>query len=267
MGKSSHVAALALATVAATGCGNSRGANVPGANPERQSEAEYDLARDFFYKGETRVALDHARRAVELDDENAHALYFAAIIHLSFCSSYQGLRAPDCNLMEAEKYARLAIKADDQFRDAKNTLGAIYILEKKCGPALETLGPLTKDQAYEASYLAWANLGWAQVMCGKLDDGIASLTNSVTEPRFCVGHYRLGVAWEKRGELDKAEQSFTNAVNVDSPDCQDLQDAWEARARVRLKLGKTADARQDFERCRDIAADSPVGKSCAQALR
>jgi len=260
--------ALCVATLVGlplTGCGT-RGANAPSADPERQSDAEYDLSRDAFYRSDPSGALNHARKAIELNEDNSHALYFASIIHLSFCSSERGLRDPDCSLPEAERYARLAIKADAQFRDAKNTLGAVLILERKCGDAILALEPLTKDQAYEASYLAWANLGWAQVLCGRLDAGIASLTNSVTEPRFCVGHFRLGVAYEKKGDLARAESSYTSAVNVESPDCQDLQDAWEARGRVRVRLGKTADARQDFEKCRDIAAESPTGKSCVQAL-
>ena len=63
-----------------------------------------------------------------------------------------------------------------------------------------------------------------------------------------------------------AEKAFTDAISVESPDCQNLQDAWYARGNVRTKLGKVVDARADFERCRDIGADSETGKSCAKML-
>jgi Tfp pilus assembly protein PilF len=239
----------------------------PGAqSPERQSEAEYDVARDFFYKNQPRAALDHVRKAIELNEENDKALYFASLIHLSFCAGVQGLVAPDCNLAEAEKYARQALKVKEDFRDARNTLGQVLILEKKYREAIEVLEPLTKDAAYTEPHLAWGNYGWAQVEAGQLDAGIASLKNSITNPRFCVGHYRLGVAYERKGDFAQAEVSFTNAVTVDNPDCQNLQDAWEHRGRVRMRLGRIAEAKADFEKCRDISAESPTGKSCAHAL-
>lgn len=233
---------------------------------QRQSEAEYDLARDLFYKNQPRPALDHCRRAIELDSENAQALYFASTIHLYFCSGRLELRDPDCRLNDAEAYVRRALRAKEGFREAKNTLGQVLILEKRYPEAIAVLEPLTQDPAFESSFLAWGNLGWAQVLAGRVDQGIESLKISITEPRFCVGHYRLGVAYEKKGDLASAEQSLTNAVTVDAPECRNLQDAWEERGRVRMQLGKAADARTDFEKCRDIAADSRSGKACVQAL-
>src|ERR1017187_5236967 len=251
---------------AAVGACSVRGASAPGGNPERQSEAEYDLARDFFYKDQPRRALDHCRKAIDLDGENANALYFASTIHLFFCSGRLELSDPDCRLSDAETYVRRALHVNDSFREAKNTLGQILILEKKYPEAIAVLEPLTKDPAFESSFLAWGNLGWAQVLSGRVDQGIESLKSSVTERRFCVGHYRLGIAYEKKGDFAAAEQSLSNAVLVEAPECKNLQDAWEERARVRVRLGKVADARADFAKCRDIAADSRAGKACVEAL-
>ena len=243
-----------------------RGAAAPGVDPERQSEAEYDVARDYFYKGQPRFALDHVRKAVELDDQNVKALYFASAIHLSFCSGKLELHDPDCRLTDAESYVRRALNVDPNFREAKNTLGQILILENRYTDAIAVLEPLTKDPAFESSYLAWGNLGWAQVLAGRLDQGIESLKNSITEPRFCVGHYRLGVAYEKKGDLAAAEQSLTNALSVDAPDCRALQDAWQVRGDVRVKEGKRDDARSDYQKCRDISAETATGKACLEAL-
>jgi type IV pilus assembly protein PilF len=233
------------------------------ANPQRQAQSEYDLARDAFYKGRLREAMGHCQRANKLDDENAKALYFTSVVYLGFCSA-EGMASPDCRLPAAEEFARKAIKADGEFRDARNTLGQILILETKNEEALKVLEPLTKDPAYVANYLAWGNYGQALVALGKVDAGITALRNSVTEPRFCTGHYRLGVAYEKKGDLTAAEKSFSDAVGVPSADCQALQDAWFERARVRLKLGKTAEAQGDFARCREIGSTTDTGKECAK---
>ncbi len=259
-GALASLASLALALPACSG----RAASQPGAaSEERQSEAEYDVAREFFGKRQYRAALDHSRRAVGLNEDNAKAAYLTSAIYLAFCAGDAG--SPDCNLASAEQFAKKAVKADDRFRDARNLLGNILILEKKYKEAIGVLEPLTRDPAYIESHLAWGNLGWAQTEAGQLDAAIASLKNSITQPRFCVGHYRLGIAYEKKSDLAQAESSFTNALSVDSPDCQALQDAWDARGRIRLKLGRVADAKADFERCRDIAPKTTTGTLCAKA--
>lgn len=255
---------LLLPVAAVSACGGR--ANAPGVNPERQSDSEYDIARDFFEKGRPRVALDHCRRAIELNDQNAKALYFTSILYLSFCNGNLGFTDPDCRMADAEKYARSALKVDETHRDTKNLLGQILIDEKKYPEAITILEPLTKDPSFDSPYLAWGNLGWAQVMSGQVDPGIESLKKAITEPRFCVGHYHLGLAYERKGDLAAAEHSLTNALEVDMPECKNLQEAWEERAQVRMKLGKLPDARADYQKCRDISAETLAGKACVEAL-
>jgi Tfp pilus assembly protein PilF len=252
-----------VSVIGVSACAGSSTNRPPVANPERASEAEYDLSRDAFEKGRLREALDHAQKALQLDDSNVKAMYFTSLVYLGFCNVY-GMKAPDCHLADAEDFARKAMAADDQFRDARNTLGTVLILEQKYAEAMRVLEPLTKDPAYVSSSLAWGNFGWAQVLSGKVDDGIASLRNAVTDPRFCIGHYRLGMAFEKKRDFVAAEKSFSDAVQVQIPECQGLQDAWFERGRVRLKLGNVNDAQSDFARCRDIGADTDTGKECAK---
>lgn len=255
---------VVLAGLATAACGGNKGN--PGAkSPEAQSDAEYDIARDLFQKGNPRPALDHVQKATSLNDENDKAHYLRAAILLSFCSGPRGFEDPDCRLADIEKSVRASLKSNPEFRDAKNLLGQVLINEKKYKEAIVVLEPLTKDPAYVHPYYAWGNLGWAQVLDGQLDAGIASLRNAVTEPRFCVGYYRLGIGFERKGEAAQAEQSFTSAVTAD-PQCASLQDAWEARARVRLKLGKASEARADYERCVEISKETATGKACAREL-
>src|SRR5688572_21685665 len=199
-------------------CSTGKSTNPGAQSPEKQSDAEYDLARDLFQKGQPRPAIDHVQKAITLNEENDKAHYLLSAILLSFCSGPRGFDAPDCKLADVEKSTRAALKVNPQFRDATNMLGQILINQKKYKEAITVLDPLTKDPAYVHPYFAWGNLGWAQVLDGQLDAGIVSLKNAVTEPRFCVGHYRLGVAYEKKNDLGAAEQSFTSAVSAD-PQC------------------------------------------------
>jgi type IV pilus assembly protein PilF len=235
-------------------------------SPERQAEAEYDLAREYFNKGSPREALGHVLKAIHLDDGNVKALYYTGAIYLSFCAGDLGLKAPDCEMNQAESYARKTLERDPNFREARNMLGNILILEAKYKEAIIALEPLVKDPSYTAIHLAWGNLGWAQVQEGRLEDGIASLRNAITQPKFCVGFYHLGLAYERKGDLASAEQNLTSALQVDSPDCQNLQDAWRERAEVRLKLGHTEQACGDLGKCHDLSGTTEAGRSCAAEL-
>ena len=81
-----------------------------------------------------------------------------------------------------------------------------------------------------------------------------------------VGNYRLGLAYEKKGDLNAAREALTRALETDDPKCHALQDAWEARARVFQKTNRCKEARGDWERCKQLAADKPAGQRCSAAL-
>jgi len=56
-------------------------------DPQRMSESEYDVARDLWLSRHSpRQALDHALKAVELDEDNADAAHLVALIYMDFCS-------------------------------------------------------------------------------------------------------------------------------------------------------------------------------------
>lgn len=259
----SLLARSALLPLAPAACG---GAQQVAHADETRSLAEYDLARDAFQNGRLREALAHVEKALELDEDNADAAYLGAVVLLGFCAS--DARSSDCRFDSAEKMARRALEANPEMRDAKNTLGVILVHQGRYDEAIAVLKPLTEDILYASPEKSWGNLGWAYLLKGRNDEAIDALSRSVAaQPLFCVGHYRLGLAYEKRGELDLAHEALTRAVETDQPECKRLQDAFDARARVAAKRGLLDEARADLERCRDIASMTPVGQRCAAQLQ
>lgn len=239
--------------------------NPHGGDPGRMSDAQYDMARDLWLRqGKVREALGHALKAVELNDENADAEHLVALIYLDFCQ-----RGPDdCRLPDAEKYARMALDARPDFREAKNTLGVVLIHEKRYDDAIKVLKPLTADILYQTPENAWGNLGWAYLEKGRLDQAIDALKRSVAaQPMFCVGNYRLGRAFEQKKELESALEAYTNALDTNSPGCKKLQVALAGRGRVRLSLGQADPARADLESCVKLDARTAAGKECSSMLQ
>lgn len=253
------MAALVLAATLGAGCaGSSSGPT------DARSIAEYDVARDHFSKGQLREALVKVEESLELDGGNAEAAYLGSVIMLAFCARDAG--SSDCRFEAAEAYARKALEANPEMRDAKNTLGVILVHQRRYDEAIAVLKPLAEDIFYGAPQNSWGNLGWAYLEKGQTDEAIDALRRAVAaQPAFCVGHYRLGLAFEKKNEMQAAREALSRAVEVDRPECKKLQDAWEARGRVALKLAAPDDARSDFAHCAELAPNTPVGKRCAAA--
>jgi Tfp pilus assembly protein PilF len=229
------------------------------------SEAEYDVARDLWLRqGKAREALSHALSAVELDEHNAEAAHLVALIYLGFCQR----STDECRLSEAERHARQALDSDPQFREARNTLAVVLIHQKRYADAIAVLKTLTADILYQTPENAWGNLGWAYLEHGQTDQAIDALRRSIAaQPLFCVGNYRLGLAYERKRDLSAALSSLTRALETDDPRCRSLQDAFAARARVLMKVGRADDARADLTRCQELDQKTHSGKECSSMLR
>ena len=265
MNKLSLVWLVALALSTHLGCGSSSSSAEGAKDPDRISESEYDVARDLWLRRNSpREALDHALKAVELNENNADAAHLVALIYMDFCSR----NSEECRLPAAEKHARLALAAKSDYREAINTLGVILIHQRRYAEAIKVLKPLTEDILYQTPENAWGNLGWAQYEAGSTDAAIESLRRSIAaQPLFCVGLYRLGLAYERRHDDAAAAEALTRALETQAPGCNGLQDALAARARVELRLGNADAARADLERCTELSRKTAVGKECSSMLQ
>lgn len=242
------------------------GSTGPGAqDPVRMAESEYDIARDAWLRqGNLRDALDHGLRAVELDDQNPDAAHLVALLYLDFCSRNQS----DCRLPEAERHARRALELRPDFREAKNTLGVILIHTGRPNDAIKVLKPLSEDILYQTPEKAWGNLGWAYLEAKDADRAIDALKRSIAaQPLFCVGAYRLGLAYELKGQDHKAIEAFTRALETEAPECSRLQDAYWQRARVAERLGDMDSVSADLARCVEISESTGIGKNCGSMLK
>lgn len=255
-----HLVRIAALLPLATSCAASDGTTDP------KSVAVYDVARDEYAKGKLREALAKVREALEADSDNADAAYLGAIIFLEFCRKDPS--STDCRFDEAEKLARQALDNNPEMRDARNTLGVTLVHQKKYDDAISVLKPLTEDILYGSPELSWGNLGWAYLEKGSIDLAIDALRRSLAaQPQFCVGNFRLGLAYEKKGELKAAREALLRAVETEQPRCKNIQEAWEARGRIGLRLGQKEEARVDFTKCVELSKGTAVGVRCDEQLK
>jgi Tfp pilus assembly protein PilF len=233
-----------------------------GVDPEKVSRSEYDLAQDEWRNGRLRSAMDHAMKASNADENHAEAHHFVAILYLAICQIEN-----DCRFDKAEEFSRKAIAADPEYRPARHTLGIVLIHEKKYDEAVDVLRLLAEDIIYKTPELAWYDLGGAYLAKGESDKAIDALHRALAlKPDFCWANYRLGLAFEAKGDLTHAHEELSHAVEPADPACHNLQDAYEARGRVRGRIGQKVLARQDYETCAKISTSTAAGKTCAKML-
>lgn len=234
-------------------------------DPVKMSISETELATDAWTReGNIRGALEHALKAVELDPDNADAHHVAALLYLDFCRTS---KIGECRLEEAEKHARLAVEKRKRFLEAENTLAVVLIHEQKYAEAEKVLVPITQDILYNTPEIAWGNLGWCYLGQGKPEKAIPALRRAVAaQPLFCVGNYRLGVAYRQSGAMESAAEALDRAVETEAPGCSSMQDAFLERAEVYLALGDESRSREDLDQCLHLSRSSEVGRRCSALL-
>ena len=153
---------LMLLLVAFSGCGPSKEKRA------KESAMRYRIAHDLFYKGDTTQAMSELLKAEKLTPDNPDIQNL-----LSLAYAQRGMTK------EAEKHARMAIKLDPEFSEARNHLCAIMIDEKR------------------------------------YDEAIAECTKSVENVTYATPerpYHNMGIAYERKGDSAKAIESYKKAL-------------------------------------------------------
>ncbi len=230
---------------------------------------QYELVVGLQQGGNLPGAFKTLYQAIETDEHNVKAHLLLANLFLVHREDN-----PKNYDEKAEAHFRkaLEIQAGDHASqeslgsEAHNGLGVLYIHQQRYAEAVKELDAAVADLFNRDAYMAWGNLGWAYLELGQNDRAVDALSRAVKLRRdFCVGHFRLGKAYQALREHAKAEQALTSALEAD-PRCETFQDAWHLRGEARMSLGNRDDARADFERCVELQPKSDAGKACNRYL-
>jgi tetratricopeptide (TPR) repeat protein len=245
-------AALVLA-----GCGGTNAEEV------ERSMTEFQLAATMREEGNLPGAHEHLRRALELDPENglAHVLLGYIFLERHEAVTAEGHIRKGIEILEQQPDMAASLS------EARNMLGLALLEQERYDDAITVLTASAADLLNRAAYVAWGNLGLAHFEKGDYPQAIEALQQSVrSEPRFCVGHFRLGQTFFAMERFEEAEESLTHALEADERCGQVYQSAWKLRGEVRARLGKREEAVADFERCVEIGERTEDGRACQRLL-
>ena len=246
----------------AVGCATASQAGTP--DGER-SFREFQLAASLRDEGQTASAIEHLRKALDLDPNNAEAHLLLGFIQMErrdYANAEQHLSTAIRLLQKQDREGSI-------LAEARNIYGLCLIELGRYDDAIAALRQSAADELNTAPHLAWGNLGLAQFHLGEYQETVKSTMEAVRiQPRFCVGYYTMGRALWRMQQLEDAERALVSALEAD-PACgqsRELQGAWRLRGEVRARLGHRRDAIDDLERCVELDPYSNDGRMCQTLL-
>ncbi|MBC7171175.1 MAG: tetratricopeptide repeat protein [Polyangiaceae bacterium] len=226
---------------------------------------EVQLAASLREEGSIPGAIQHLRTALDLEPKNAEAEILLGWIY------YERRDLPKA-VEHVGRGVRL-LEAQDRegstLAEARNMFGIILIDTGEHAEAVEVLELSATDVMNRAPHLAYGNLGMAFLAAGRREDALAALQRSVElQPRFCVGHFRIGRLQFEGDRFEEAEEALVQALEADPAcaDARELQPAWLLRGEARARLGLREEALADFERCVVLGPQTAEGRRCQAFL-
>ncbi len=156
---------------------------------------------------------------------------------------------------EAADLYRTALNAQPKDINVRNGLAYAYAKSFKLDRADEEFEKVLKEDPTNAM----AHCGKAQILLSRLQSSNGTMRKNkealvkqagaacnlalATDPKLPEAHYTLGRVFKEEGRLDKAEESFLNAIRAD----KNYSDAYAGLGLVQIEQGRSAEAMSSFK--------------------
>lgn len=180
-----------------------------------EAALHFNMGQDYFSKADYLSALKELLQAVELDRKNSEAYFLLG-------TTYYQLK----RYTEAEQNLKIAI-------------------EMKKGDS-------------EGYPMANNNLGNVYLELGRYDDAIAQFRICLGfifyQPNFPMVQTNIGIAYMKKGDNAKAEESFRNAIKLDPVFCP----AYLNMGELFGKIGRAPEAILEYKKVLEFCPATPI---------
>ncbi len=234
------------------GCGPSQGQID---KQEREAEEHYNLGYGYFFGDGVKnadAALQSVLRALEIRPVYPEAHMLAGLIFLG-----------REDYLDAVDHFRRALEQKPDYRDAHHNLGATYLASQRWDEAIQVFDALVADRFYATPGNGHNNLGWAWYNKGDLPQALKHLRRAIKlAPELCPAYNNLGLVLYDMGDMDGASLQLDRAVRR----CPSYAEPHYHLGRVEANRARLAEAREQFDRCRELAGDAPLAQRCAKRL-
>jgi Tfp pilus assembly protein PilF len=169
---------------------------------------------------------------------------------------------------EAETHLKNAIKLRKDYTDAYNTLGTVYIKTGRFDEAIAQFDLCLGDILYQASYpMIYANMGIAYMKKGDLKKAEESFRQAIKlNSKYCPARQYFGEFLSNTNRKDEAILEYENIIQL----CPDSQYSWKAHLNLGIELnalGRKEEACQHFSQAQKGDPNSDISIKAAEYWR
>jgi type IV pilus assembly protein PilF len=178
----------------------------------KRARVRLELATGYFEQGQTTVALDEVKQAINIDRGFGPAYNLQGLIFM---------RLNEPRLAEASFQQALRISARDA--DTLHNLGWLYCQEARYDEALRQFGLALQVPNYAAAARTWMAQGVCQARAGRLQAAEDSLLRSFElDAGNPITNYNLALLLHQRGEHARAQFYIRRLNNSELANAESL---------------------------------------------
>ncbi len=222
-GQRAMAAALLVAMLAALpGCGAPAGGGATAGRDwvtesdepqaRKRARTRLELATGYFEQGQTTVALDEVKQAIQIDPTFAAAFNLRGLI-------YTQLR----DFPLAEESFRQALRLDPRDGDVWHNLGWMYCQDARYAQSFDAFTRALQAPGYRSAARTWLAQGVCQVRAGQPEAGERSLARAFElDPGNPVTLYNLALLLHQRGDAERARFYIRRLNNSEFANAESL---------------------------------------------
>jgi tetratricopeptide (TPR) repeat protein len=224
-------------------------------------------------EGRFRAAMQNYMEADGLNPKDAELKYRIALVYSMYFNKMD----------EAIPYYQESIRLKKDYSEAHNGLGAVYLRQQRWDEAIPLFKKAIENMYYPTPELAYVNLGRAYQ--GKRDypNALNSYERAIEmRPQDPVAYWELGLLYQEMDQHGPAANAFQQARSLlekREPKRGRISEAeWDSyRASLAglcfhqglslRKVGRTADAREAYQRALEMSPDDQMRKKVQEELQ
>ena len=167
--------------------------------------------------------------------------------------------------MAMERFQK-AISLKEDYSEAHNYIGAIYMDMGQWEKAIASFDKALKNHLYATPALALFNSGWAYYNLQNYDVALSRYQQALRQDRLSLLQPQIekniGLIYIKKNNLVQAKEHFEKSVMLNPS----LFDAHFFLAETYLKIKDTSNAKKSFQQVIKLAPQSPFGQKAKEYL-
>lgn len=237
----------------------------------KKARGHRDLGISYLNEGNLSAAMKELQEAENLyadDPELQNALgsvYHTRGIQPDYPCERSDNKISDINMINnAEIHYKKAIKLNNNYSEAHNNLGVLYLNMGRYDDAINEFNSALQNMSYSTPERAYVNMGWAYYKKKDYKEAELNLRKAIqSAPDFFIAHYNLGILYRDTGNYKEAIKEFKLAIKY----FPRYIDAYYDLAHTYLKIKKAEYALQMFKKVCELAPESKCCERSAQYIK